>query len=524
MLHRSKNKKLKRDEGEEHQQENHEKTESESEETTSAEAITENSGSQKASARRASVKRRAPVIAKRSTRSTVANTHLDDNELTTITSKLVKNKQQEIEVEEEQQPQTSQSTLITEDDSKATSTKSSKNTTATTTSSKRGVGHSLRRRNSDLSSVVSSTSTTGVSTLTNVSSTMSTKATAIAKLKACIEKLPPNLGSDEHEKRNTRSKLKTLITENHNDSSSSLPPAGLSRVLARRNSKRNTNLEQVQEETTNSDQHIISISNLKKHDEIMDKMVNKKSTTIKPASRITRSRVSVATRSPSPSASSIVSASSVQSASTITSTASTTKRRAVGRAGSTRSSKKTIEKPIGEEHEKQADEHNNAEEEETIMNHDKTLKADDIDTGSVISIASSTASRSTRRTAATKSVPAVSSSAGNTSKITAPSAVNLDRSNSARGYNLRKKSAKNDADVETCSATSSVVELGEDEIANASQTSQAGSAVSSASAASKPVRKTRSSRAATTTIVMDHHKLDKIEENEPASKRVTRSK
>jgi hypothetical protein len=254
--------------------------------------------------------------------------------------------------------------------------------------------------------------------------------------------------------------------------------ASTGRILTRRNSKKQT-LEQVTEEasastsTTDTQQsqsssNLMSISNLRKHDAIMEKLKIEgmsqqvaATATLPRKGRTTRSR---ATRSPSPSASSVVSTSSVMTiaseASTVTSSAVGTKRRTgVTRTASARSTRKTDVAQV----------------EEAEPTHDKTLKADDLDslvdekvtnrrsddhspTSSVVSVASSVTSgtRTLRRNRKAKEEVDHETE----EKISPPAQASvLTRSNSGRNYSLRSKgpkSATNDAD-DASSVVSSVV-------------------------------------------------------------------
>jgi len=212
----------------------------------------------------------------------------------------------------------------------------------------------LRRRKSDLSS----TSSTSSSYTANIE--------AVAKLKANLQQIPSTFGSNDQEVRVTRSKLRALIEPTDEIIIQDKP--GKPTVSRTRSAKATTSkqLEKLQE--NEEAQTEMSISNLKKHDEVFEKMdeiasLTKQNSTeteeneliaIKKNSRSKASRG----RSPSPTASSCV------SESTITSTiaSATTKPR------STRGKSKTTKQ-----------------QEAPIEEHDSP-------TSSVVSVASTTAS------------------------------------------------------------------------------------------------------------------------------------
>jgi hypothetical protein len=212
----------------------------------------------------------------------------------------------------------------------------------------------LRRRKSDLSS----TSSTSSSYTANIE--------AVAKLKANLQQIPSKFGSNDQEVRVTRSKLRALIEPIDEIIIQDKP--GKATVSRTRSSKATTSkqLEKLQE--NEEAQTEMSISNLKKHDEVFEKMdviasLTKQNSTETEENELitikTNSRSkALRGRSPSPTASSCV------SESTITSTiaSATTKSR------STRGKSKTTKQ-----------------QEAPIEEHDSP-------TSSVVSIASTTAS------------------------------------------------------------------------------------------------------------------------------------
>jgi trimeric autotransporter adhesin len=326
--------------------------------------------------KRGALKRRAPVNTK--AKEVIPSHFMDDNELSSIKK-------------------------ATEDES---------NNQTLTSASGKGKSN-LKRRNSDMSSTSSS------------SSTASSLNTNKARLKASLDQIPSTLGTNDQEIRLTRSKLKTLIEQPLASSAVATTSSTRSTLRNTTTSTRSSNkrLEVVEEidDAAAGSPAKMSINNLRKHNAAMMNSPNK-------ASR------SKPTRSPSPSASSVVSSCSqfsiVSVNSSVISSASAPKRR--GRPPKNAKKLDDVD--------------------ETPKAVDKALKTnfadnnDDIivcsqlsPTSSVCSIASSTLRRSTRKTRL--SLEHGSSEANESSDSTAPTRSLLTRSNSDRKYNLRNKAS-----------------------------------------------------------------------------------
>ena len=303
--------------------------------------------------------------------------------------------------------------------------------------SKKTGGTALRRRRSDLSSASSSASE-------------SSSAAAVAKIRANMQKLPPTLGSNDHEVRVTRSKLKALIEhpEQSNDTPTPKKQARMSRV------KKQT-LELVEELDEPAK---MSVSNLKKHNAEMDKLAEADEETIQddhkrkiPTATTRTTRSAKVTRSPSPTASSVISDTTIASIqSQATSSASTKRRGRPPKAPSSivSSTTTTTTKNLSQE----------------IENlQDKTLiKSNDLDNGDELS----SQNLVNQQTSPTNSVVSVASSIGASSVASSTASgrytrrnrrtiqvdfnINeaeeaakkqsvLTRSNSGRSYGLRSK-------------------------------------------------------------------------------------
>jgi hypothetical protein len=325
-----------------------------------------------------------------------------------------------------------------------------------------------------------------------------------------------NLGSSDQEKRQTRSKLKTLIEmpaseilPSTSQASLSTPATSLTaaaasaRVVTRRHSKKQ--LEQVTEETNSSQpsvaaeatsetttSHLMSISNLRKHDAIMERLKAEQqndnfqemsqqvagTATLPRKGRATRSR---ATRSPSPTASSVVSVSSVLTvASTSTVTSSAVGKRRGSQAAASAATATTAPAPasVTRSASTRTIKKSNSIDSKSTAQHDKTLKAEDVDsvvcldseeasvkahyspTSSVVSLASSVTSgtRTLRRNRKVKEDLDLAGAVDLASNdaVERPASATLARSNSDRKYSLRSKgSSKHDND-DTSSVVSSV--------------------------------------------------------------------
>jgi len=203
---------------------------------------------------------------------------------------------------------------------------------------------SIRRRKSDLSSSSSASSVVSTANLE-----------AVAKLRANLQQIPSTFGSNDQEVRVTRSKLRALIEPAEEIVVKESKP--VTRTRSARTTKKQ--LEQLNEESaapanpisdsTDTTELKMSISNLKKHNAAYDRLdsLAKQSSTeveeeiisVKRGSK--KSTRSATTRSPSPTASSIVSESTVVS---IASVATKTR----GTRGKTASSKAKQE-PIVDE-------------------------------------------------------------------------------------------------------------------------------------------------------------------------------
>jgi len=323
--------------------------------------------------KRGALKRRAPVNTK--AKEVIPSHFMDDNELSSIKK-------------------------ATEDESNNTLTGAS------------GKGKSnLKRRNSDMSS--SSSSSTASSLNTNNK----------ARLKASLDQIPSTLGTNDQEIRLTRSKLKTLIEQPLASTTPSTRSTLRTTTSTRSSNKRLEVVEEIDDVAAAGSPAKMSINNLRKHNAAM----------MNSPSKASRSKT---TRSPSPSASSVVSSCSqfsiVSVNSSVISSASAPKRR--GRPPKNAKKLDDVD--------------------ETPKAVDKALKTnyadnnDDIivcsqlsPTSSVCSIASSTLRRSTRKTRL--SLEHGSSEANESSDSTAPTRSLLTRSNSDRKYNLRNKASGN---------------------------------------------------------------------------------
>lgn len=121
----------------------------------------------------------------------------------------------------------------------------------------------IQRRKSDLSALSSSSGSSAAS---------AAKIEVVARLRANMQKIPANFGTNEKEVRVTRSKLRSIIEPNGSDTDNSQASDSkqVARRVTRRASKRVKELEQVKEEEVSSPK--MSIKNLKKHNAAFEKM------------------------------------------------------------------------------------------------------------------------------------------------------------------------------------------------------------------------------------------------------------
>jgi hypothetical protein len=297
--------------------------------------------------------------------------------------------------------------------------------------SKRTGGAALRRRRSDLSSASSSASE-------------SSSAAAVAKIRANMQKLPPTLGSNDQEVRVTRSKLKALIEhpeQTNNDTPTPKKQARISRV------KKQT-LELVEELDEPAK---MSISNLKKHNAAMEKLIENNEEIIQddhkrkiPSATARTTRSAKATRSPSPTASSIISDTTIASIQSQATSSASTKRRGrppkapsiVSSTASTKNLSQEIEN-LQDKTLVKANELDNYEVSSVIQQTSPTNSVVSVASSiGASSVASSTASgRYTRRNRRTIQVDFNINEAEEEAKKQSV----LTRSNSGRSYGLRSK-------------------------------------------------------------------------------------